>query len=136
MGFARIYLLLIAAMSLVFGAIYFIAPAIMTDPTGFGVLAPAALTDVRATYGGFQLGSGLFLLWSAAQPERIRSALLLVVLTFAAVAICRGIGMLLDGQATSFLINGLITEVVLTLLALFALARVSATAPVAGARPA
>lgn len=136
MGFARIYLLFVAAMSLVFGAIYFIAPAIMTDPTGFGVLAPAALTDVRATYGGFQLGSGLFLLWSAAQPQRMRTALLLVALTFAAVAICRGIGLLIDGSATSFLVNALITEVVLTALALFALTRAPAVAPSVGARPA
>ena len=135
MSFARIYLMFIAAMSLVFGAIYFISPAVMTDPTGFGLLAPAAVTDVRATYGGFQLGSGLFLLWSAAQPQRIRPALLLVALTFAGVLVCRGIGMLIDGSATSFLVNALITEAVLTALALVALARTPAPAR-AGARPA
>lgn len=134
MGYARIYLWLLAAMSLIFGVIYFISPTSMTDPSGFGPLAPAAVTDVRATYGGFQLGSGLFLLWSAAQPQRVRTALLLVVLTFAAVAICRGIGMLIDGSATSFLVNALIFEVVLTGVSLFVLARISAETPAPGTR--
>ena len=50
MCFARAYLYFVAVMGLVFGVWYLVAPAGMTDPTGFGPLAPNALTDVRATY--------------------------------------------------------------------------------------
>ena len=74
MAFARIYLRLMGAMSLFFGLVYLLAPESMTAPTGFGALSPGALTDVRATYGGFQLGSGAFLLGMMSELIRLREA--------------------------------------------------------------
>lgn len=124
MGFARIYLRFIGAMSLVFGAIYLLAPESMTDPTGFGALAPSALTDVRATYGGFQLGMGTFVLWAASDDRRVRLALVLVALSIGAVALSRATGLWLDASANTFLLSGLATEITLTALAIVALRRV------------
>ena len=131
MAFARIYLRLMGAMSLVFGLVYLLAPESMTAPTGFGTLSPGALTDVRATYGGFQLGSGAFLLWAASDASRVRVALVVVALTIGAVALSRATGLLLDSSASGFHLAALATETTLTVLAFVALGRARSVEAVA-----
>ena len=123
MRFARAYLYFVGVMGLLFGIWYLIAPTGLTDPTGFGPLGPNALTDVRATYGGFQIGSGLFLLWCAGDDARVRTALVLQALTIGAIGSCRLIGFAIDGSPNGFLISAIVTEVTFTALALFALRR-------------
>ena len=125
MRFARAYLYFVAVMGLFFGLWYLIAPAGMTDPTGFGPLGPNALTDVRATYGGFQIGLGLFTLWTAADPARVRTGLLLQALTIGAIASCRLTGFAIDGSPNGFLQSAIVTEITLTAIAAFALRRLS-----------
>lgn len=132
MLFARIFLFLMAAMSVVFGLIYLFLPYSMTSPMGFGVLTPAALTDVRATYGGFQIGMGLFLFWCL-NPLRVHTGLLLTLLTIGFVFGCRVIGVLIDGDLTETLKGVLVFEGVLTLLTLVLFLRrpaVAAAVPV------
>jgi Domain of unknown function (DUF4345) len=123
MRFARAYLRFIGAMGLFFGFFYLLAPTALTDPTGFGPLGANALTDVRATYGGFQIGSGLFLLWAAADAARVSVALVLQALTIGAIASCRLTGIAIDGSPNGVLISALAFEVACTALALFALRR-------------
>lgn len=122
MRFARAYLYFVGAMGLLFGAWYLIAPASWTDPTGFGPLGPHALTDVRATYGGFQIGLGVFTIWAAASDAvRVRMAIVLQALTIGAIASCRLVGFAIDGSPNGFLISAIITEMIFTALALIAL---------------
>ena len=123
MRFARAYLYFVGVMGLLFGFWYLIAPTALTDPTGFGPLGPNALTDVRATYGGFQIGSGLFLLWCGGDDARVRTALVLQALTIGAIGSCRLVGFAIDGSPNGFLISAIVTEVTFTALALFALRR-------------
>jgi uncharacterized protein DUF4345 len=123
MGFARAYLYFVAVMGLVFGFWYLVAPTAWTDPTGFGPLGPNALTDVRATYGGFQIGLSLFTLWAAADPARVRIGILLQALTIGAIASCRMVGFAIDGSPNGFLRSAIATEVTFTVLALIALRR-------------
>jgi hypothetical protein len=123
MRFARAYLYFVGVIGLLFGIWYLVAPTALTDPTGFGPLGPNALTDVRATYGGFQIGSGLFLLWSAGDAARMRAALVLQALTIGAIGSCRLVGFAIDGSPNGFLISAIVTEVTFTALALFALRR-------------
>jgi hypothetical protein len=125
MRFARAYLYFVGAMGLLFGVWYLIAPAAWTDPTGFGPLGPHALTDVRATYGGFQIGLGVFTIWAAADAARVRMAIVLQALTIGAIASCRLVGFAIDGSPNGFLISAIITETIFTALALFALRRLS-----------
>ncbi len=131
MRFARAYLYFVGVMGLFFGIWYLIAPAAWTDPTGFGPLGPNALTDVRATYGGFQIGLGLFTVWAAADPTRVRMALVLQALTIGAIAACRLTGFAIDGSPNGFLRSAIVTEVAFTVLALLALRRLPRE-PVAG----
>ena len=123
MRFARAYLYFVGVMGLFFGFWYLIAPAGMTDPTGFGPLGPNALTDVRASYGGFQIGLGLFTLWTALDPARVRMGIALQALTIGAIASCRLVGFAIDGSPNGFLISAIVSEITLTALALFALRR-------------
>jgi hypothetical protein len=121
MGFARGYLRVLGAMSIVFGLIYLLVPEWMTEPTGFPALPPNALTDVRATYGGFQLGAGAFVLWAAAEASRVRLALVLQVLTIGAIAVSRAIGISIDGSPNAALGFALASEIALTAIGLYAL---------------
>ncbi|HZO08946.1 MAG TPA: DUF4345 domain-containing protein [Myxococcota bacterium] len=123
MRFARIFLLVMGWMGLFFGAIYLLWPQSMTDPTGFPALGPNALTDVRATYGGLQIGTGLFLLWAVRDASRVRTALVLQALLIGAVAASRAFGIAVDGTPNGVLVGALVTELCLTLLALVALGR-------------
>ena len=123
MSFARMYLRIFGALTAVIGLVYLIAPEGLTDAAGFGTLAPGGLTDVRATYGGIQLGMGGFLLWAAADEARVRPALVLVMLSIGAVALSRAIGLAVDGSANPFHVSGLVTEITLTALSAFALRR-------------
>jgi hypothetical protein len=127
MGFARIYLRVVGAMTVFFGLVYLFAPERMTDPTGFGPLGTNALTDVRATYGGFQIGSGLFLLWAAAEVGRVRLALVLLALTIGAVGSSRLIGFLVDGDPNGVLLAALATEIALTAITVVVLRRLPKT---------
>ena len=121
MPFARIYLRIFGAMSIGFGLVYLFAPGGLTDAAGFGALAPGGLTDVRATYGGLQLGMGAFLLWAATEESRVPMALVLVALSIGAVGLSRALGLALDGSMNPFHTSGLITEILLTAFTLYVL---------------
>ena len=115
MGFARSYLRILGAITLFFGVAYLLDPGgILTEAAGFEALTPGGLTDVRATYGGFQLGFGAFLVWAANAEGRVRMALVLVALSIGAVGLGRAVGLILDGDANPFHVSGLLTEVSIT----------------------
>ncbi|MAG32486.1 MAG: hypothetical protein CL908_16510 [Deltaproteobacteria bacterium] len=123
MTLPRFFLLGFGFLSLVFGLAYLLAPAALTEPAGFGELSATAMTDVRATYGGFQIGMGAFLVWAARAEERHKGALVLVALSIGAVFFSRLAGLALDGELNEFHASGLVTESILTALTLFVLYR-------------
>ena len=125
MKLAKIYLIGFGLFTLAFGLAYLIAPAAMTKPAGFDDLSASATTDVRATYGGFQVGIGLFLLYAAKAAERHRPGLWLVVLSIGSVLASRILGVVLDGDLNEFHSSGLAVEFVLTASAIFVLRRVT-----------
>ena len=97
----RIYLFVLAALFALFGVGYLIFPE--TFATAAGISADAGgRTDVRATYGGFQLGFAGFLVWSASAPARQAGALLSVALVVGAIGTSRLFGLAVDGSFTSF----------------------------------
>jgi len=57
--------------------------------------------EVRAMYGGLQLGVGLLLLWGAQRPPiQQQMACAVMIACFAGLAGARAVGLLLDGQDT------------------------------------
>jgi hypothetical protein len=114
---ARIYLAFIAVISLVFGVVYLVAPLSMTTPMGFGDLKPSALTDVRANYGGFQIGTGLFMLFCL-KRDRLKLGMLLALLLAAVITASRALGLAIDGDMIPPSQGALTFEVALTVISL------------------
>ncbi len=117
---ARALVWLAAAIFVVAGLTYLLSPASLTQATGISADA-GGLTDIRANYGGFQLGFGLFLAWCA--RSRVSTGLLLTALVLGAVLLSRVVGLVTDGSVTSFHLSALGFEVTLTALALWFYAR-------------
>jgi hypothetical protein len=121
MRLARGYLLILGVGTFLIGVLYVFVPNVFTDPMGFGSLAPEALTDVRATYGGLQIAVGAFLIWTARDVGRQRVGLVLVGLVLPAVAAARAFGLVADGEPTGVLVGVLIFEVLLSIFSWFVL---------------
>lgn len=119
---AKIYLVLMGVSTFLFGVGYLFAPVKMLEPMGFAALQASALTDIRATYGGLQIGCGLFLLYCLA-PARLRMGLAFSVLSIAAVAGSRLIGLAIDRDVTQTLQITAGLEVALAIVALILLVR-------------
>jgi len=114
----KIFLLASAAIFILFGAMYLWSPENLAGVAGLSYNA-SGLTDIRATYGGFQIGFGLFMLWSAQSAERYGAALVAVAVIFASVGLGRFYGLMVDGQMSVFHNIGLAFEAGITLIALW-----------------
>jgi hypothetical protein len=103
-----------------------VACAVATGPLlGMaGITAtPAGLTDLRAIYGGLQIGLGVFLLWCRSDPARTTAGLLALGLPIACVGALRVIGLLIDGEPNAFHAANLALEVGTTALVAIAMAK-------------
>lgn len=94
---ARILLAVQALLLAGFGLAYFIRPQEMANFSGMLLMAPAAITDVRAYYGGLQLGLALYLVLALLRGDLLRPALMLLVLLYASLFCARLGGLWLDG---------------------------------------
>ncbi|MFN7922233.1 MAG: DUF4345 domain-containing protein [Bryobacteraceae bacterium] len=98
MMFARVSILIAAVCFVGFGVWF------LSDPSGAGatveivVGTPTARTDFRATYGGFNIGIGVFLLLCALQKEWLRPGLWAQICIFLGYAMGRGFGLLTDAE--------------------------------------
>ena len=105
-----------------FGAWFLINPVALAG-IGIDVNGPSARTDIRATYGGFELGAAVFLFWCATRADRHRIGLVAATLFAASFGTGRGVGILLEGGATTFMWSLLAIEVVYTTCAVGCLTR-------------
>lgn len=113
-----VFLRVIAAILLIFGALYLFSPITLSAKAGISSTA-SGLTDIRATYGGFQIGFALFLFWCCMSTPRLPSALVATALVFGSVGAARLFGVIADGELSGFNLIGLSFEVVLTAVALY-----------------
>ena len=124
MRMTQVFLLVQALALMVLGLAYFIQPHEMTNISGMLLMAPAAITDVRAYYGGLQMGLGMFLLLACRQLELLRGARTLLVLLYCALALARLGGLWLDGGLQqTFNLVALLFELVSAALAMLLLRR-------------
>jgi hypothetical protein len=104
------------------GLAYFVLPHEMANLSGMLLMAPAAATDMRAFYGGMQLGLAAFIGLSLSRLELTRAALTLLVLLYSSLALARIGGLWLDGGAQqTFNLYALLLEVVSAGLCFWAL---------------
>lgn len=121
MALGRVVLGVSIAFILVAGLGSLIAPDSLAGQAGLST-APQALTEIRAFYGGLQIGVGLFLLWCFRRRET-SLGLVLVGLAVGGAAIGRTLGILLDESLTRFHLANLSIELVTVALVALALLR-------------
>ncbi len=114
-------LIVIAALIFTgFGVWFLIKPGALAG-IGIELNGQSARTDIRATYGGFELGVAAFLFWCAAREDWHHVGLVAATLFVAGFGVGRGVGILVEGGATAFMWSLLAIEVVYTACALWCL---------------
>ena len=119
--FVKLTLALSALGLLGFGLAMTVAPAALLAPVGLVVESGAASTEIRAFYGGLEIGLGLALVYCLLRPSRHLQGLQLSALCYGCVALIRAAGMLIDDSGGAFLWGALAVETTLTLACLIAL---------------
>lgn len=124
MLYERVLLGVLSAFVLVSGLGSLVAPALLAHQAGFGPDPTAgALTEIRAFYGGLQLGIGLFLVWCLRAPSRTSVGLLLIGFAVGGAGLARFFGVFFDRADTAHHLANLGVEVVTVVLVAVALAR-------------
>jgi hypothetical protein len=130
MLFARFILAVQALVMAALGLAYWLYPYEMANLNGMLLMEPASVSNLRVYYGGLQLGLGLFLLWSMYRPERLRSALVLLLVIQTALALARLVALLQDGDALpAFDLSSLVFRLVMVVLGAIALLQLPEPAP-------
>lgn len=97
--------LILAANSLgftLFGLLFLFWPEAMITRVGLQVMAPTALIDIRATYGGMELGIAALLGYCAVSIGGTAFGLFAATCAFAGLAIGRLVAIVLSGGASGF----------------------------------
>jgi hypothetical protein len=120
MKFAKYLILVNGILFVVFGLSFVFAPTALFEPaTGSPLATPSAVIDVRATYGGLGLGTGIWFL--VCFRHSIRLGLLGSLALFASIVIGRCVGLAVDGNPTDHMLGFLGLEVAFLLATLYAL---------------
>jgi hypothetical protein len=97
--FARIALMLAALGLIGFGAPLLVKPSLL-GIVGVRLPRPAAATEIRAFYGGLELGLAAFFLAAARREAWLRPALFAQAAGFGGIVIARLVGIVIDGSAS------------------------------------
>jgi len=127
MKFARVLLLLSAAVFMIVGIGFLIVPAEWAAITEISLPTAMARTDLRATYGGLDLAVGVFLWICGRRDQWIRPGLVALALTAAGFGGGRLAGIVAEGSAAPLMLIFLAIETVTVLVAFAALRRLAGT---------
>lgn len=116
---AMIYLGYVVLMLLGFGLAFLLSPARMAGLVDIQAPTSSALSDIRALYGGLEIGLGLVVAWCMLDPARVRLGLGMAGVLFACVAAGRGFGMLLDRPVSPLTIKVFAVELGTALLGIW-----------------
>ena len=108
--FARVVLGLYGAMFLYFGVLLFVKPTALSDALPVELVGPVAVAEIRAFYGGLEIGLGIFLLAAGFRREMLRAGLWLLLLISAGLTLGRSAGIAIDRAVDSFLFVALAVE--------------------------
>jgi hypothetical protein len=89
---ARLWVLAGAALTFGLGVLYAISPTRVQSAAGIELPTPAALTEIRSTYGGLHVGIGLFLAYCSTTPQGRSFGLLFCGVAFLLAGAARLVG--------------------------------------------
>lgn len=98
------------------------APASLAEQVGWST-GRAGLTEIRAFYGGLQVGLGVFLVWCTRRRERLMAGLLVAGLAVGGIGAARVVGLLLDRAPTSYHLANLAVEIATVVLVAVAVSK-------------
>jgi hypothetical protein len=107
---ARLALLAYGAMFLYFGLLLFFKPEAFSDTIPVELTDPVARAEIRAFYGGMEIGLAAFLLCSVFRRSFVRPALWFLLLISAGLALGRVVGMAVDHASGTFIYLALAVE--------------------------
>jgi len=122
---ARIFLVLSALVWLPYGLFCLFFPPIVGETAGILVQSATGVTELRAMYGGLQIGLGALALSGALRAALTRPALLALAFLCAGLGSARLLGTVFDGGVSSYTIAGLAFEFLSAGLAIRFLRRTS-----------
>ena len=94
----------------VFGVWALLAPQSLAQLLHFGLQTPGAVTEMRAFYGGLELGLAGLLLAAVVVRSLVPGALLALTVAAGGIAIGRLIGLALDGSGSGLMFGALAFE--------------------------
>lgn len=125
MTLAKIGLLFAAVVFVGIGLGFLLVPVQWAAVVEISLPTPMARTDVRATYGGFDLAMGVFLALCARRADWIRPGLLALGLAAAGFGGGRLVGILVEGTATPLMLIFVALETATAFVAFYLLHRLS-----------
>lgn len=120
---ARAFLVFIGLTFIVFGVWLLLDPEVLTRLIGLKMETVSARTEIRAFYGGLELGIGVFLLGCAMFRNGLKSGLGLVACTLGGAGVARLVSLVQDGREGWQMALITVLEIGATLLALILLVR-------------
>ena len=123
MTFGRVILVATALILAVIGIGFLWSPDGWAKAIEVAAETAMARTDVRATYGGFVLASGVFLALCAFRTEWLRPGLLACGFIYAGFGSGRLLGIALEWQASPLMVFFLVVEIVGAALSFYAFSR-------------
>ena len=93
MQLARVFLAVMAAVTACYALAFLARPDLLGRLVELDYRGPNAYAEVRAFYGGLELGLALFFGWAALHPPAVRTALIAFALLFGCAGVARAWGM-------------------------------------------
>jgi len=121
--FGKAVLIVSGLMYLVFGVAFLFAPAKLGAWVHLDAAHPVARTELRAFYGGLEIGLAVFLCLCAWRSEWVKAGLLAAALIFGCTAAGRVVGMAVDGARGTAVVAILVVEVAFAVVAALAFVR-------------
>jgi hypothetical protein len=119
----RVFLALSALVWLPYGLWCFLRPEFLAEAAGIVASTTTASTELRAMYGGLQMGIGMLAAAAVLAPSLRRPALLTVAFLCTGLATTRLLGVLLDGGLSAYTAAGLFFEILSASIAVALLPR-------------
>jgi hypothetical protein len=123
MKLAKAELLLAALVFLTFGFGFLIVPVQWAAVVDILLPTPMGRTDFRATYGGFEIGMGVFLAACALREHWLRPGLVALAWVAAGFGAGRLVGIVVEGTASSLMLLFVVLEWTIAFVTLYLLRR-------------
>jgi len=121
------FMLASAAAFFYFGFGFLLFPTSFCATLDIQLNSPTAITDIRAIYGGFEIGVGIFICFCTRNPLFHRPGLLAVACTVGGFGAGRLFGIVVDGSTVPLMVGFAILEITVTIIALFLFFRLKDT---------